>query len=348
MKTLGELAEFLGARLVGDPAAGVTALAAIQSAEPGTLSFVSNPKYQSFLAETRATAVILQESLLPRCPCNALVVDNPYVAYAKVSHLFSQAPRYEPGVHPTAVVEAGASVAADAHVGPYAVIERGAVIGAGVVVGAHCFVGAGTMVGAHSHLWPNVTIYHGVKIGQRTIIHAGVVIGADGFGFAPDRGKWQKIAQVGGVVIGDDVEIGPLTTIDRGAIGDTVLGNGVILDDQVHIAHNVSVGDYTAMAGKSGISGSSKVGKHCLISGMSGLVGHIEVCDNVQISGMTTVAKSITEPGVYTSGTGMEPHASWAKNAARFRQLDAMARRLAEVEKRLNALDRPPEGDDRG
>ncbi len=342
-RKLGELARYLGARLVGDADAEVSALATIQGAGPGTLSFVANPKYQAHLDGTRATAVIITEALLPRCPCNALVVDNPYLAYAKVSHLFDRAPKPAPGVHPSAVVDPGARLGTGVHVGPLAVIEAGAEIGDGAVIGAQCFVGADTRIGAGAVLWPNVTIYHGVTVGQRTIIHAGVVVGADGFGFAPSRGKWEKIAQVGGVVIGDDVEIGALTTIDRGAIGDTVIGNGVILDDQVHIAHNVSVGDYTAMAGKAGISGSTTVGKHCLISGMAGLVGHIDICDNVQISGMTVVSRSITEPGVYTSGTGMEPHASWTKNAARFRQLDAMARRLADLEKRLNQLERPAE-----
>lgn len=339
MRTLGELATFLDARLVGDPQASVHALAPIQSAGPGTLSFVASPKYQAALAATGATAVILAEPLLARCPCAALVVPNPYLAYAKVSHLFSKLPVVVPGVHPSATVAADVQVPVDAHIGAHAVIEDGVLLGAGVVIGPHTVVGAGTRLGTGVRLWANVTIYPGVVIGERTIIHAGSVIGADGFGFAPDDGKWQKIAQVGSVVIGNDVEIGALCSIDRGAIGDTVLGNGVILDDQVHIAHNVSVGDYTAMAGKSGISGSTRVGKHCLISGMAGLTGHIEICDNVRISGMTTVAKSITEPGVYTSGTGMEEHASWARNAARFRQLDAMARRLAELEKKLRALE---------
>ncbi|MFZ5722579.1 MAG: UDP-3-O-(3-hydroxymyristoyl)glucosamine N-acyltransferase [Pseudomonadota bacterium] len=338
-RSLGELAAFLDARLVGDPAVQVHALAAIQSAGPGTLAFVANPKYQAHLEATQAAAVILAEPLLDKCPCAALVVKNPYLAYAKVSHLFSTLPNPAPGVHPTAVIADGVQVPATAHVGPHAVIESGVVIGDAAVIGAHCTIGAGSRLGAQVRLWPNVTIYPGVTIGQRTIIHAGSVIGADGFGFAPDAGKWQKIAQVGGVTIGDDVEIGALCTIDRGAIGDTLIGNGVILDDQVHIAHNVSVGDYTAMAGKAGVSGSTTIGKHCLISGMAGLVGHIEICDNVQISGMTVVSKSITEPGVYTSGTGMEEHSSWMRNAARFRQLDAMARRLAELEKRLQAIE---------
>lgn len=338
-RSLGDIAAFLGARLNGDPAVEVHALAAIQSAGPGTLSFVSNPKYQTHLESTRASAVIVDEKLAARVPCAALVVANPYLAYAKVSHLFSTLPVPAPGVHPAAVVAADVVVPASVHVGAQAVIESGVVLGEGVMVGAGSFVGAGVQLGAGVRLWPNVTIYPGVSVGQRTIIHAGSVIGADGFGFAPDAGKWQKIAQIGGVTIGDDVEIGALCSIDRGAIGDTQIGSGVILDDQVHIGHNVIVGEGTAMAGMVGIAGSTKIGKHCLISGMSGLVGHIELCDNVQISAMTVVSKSITEPGVYTSGTGMEEHGSWTKNAARFRQLDVMARRLAELEKRLKQLE---------
>jgi len=338
-RTLGELAAFLEARLVGDPAVEVHALATIQGAAPGTLAFLASPKYQSYLQSTRATAVILAEPMLDKCPCAALVVKNPYLAYAKVSHLFSPLEAPKAGVHATAVIAGGVHVPASVHIGANVVIEEDVLLGDGVVIGAQCVIGAGSRIGAGTRIWPNVTIYPGVTVGQRTIIHAGSVIGVDGFGFAPDAGKWQKIAQNGGVVIGDDVEVGALCAIARGAIGDTVIGNGVILDDLVNIAHNVSVGDYTAMAGKAGIAGSSKVGKHCLISGMAGITGHIEICDNVQVSGATIVAKSITKPGVYTSGTGMEEHSSWARNAARFRQLDSMAKRLAELEKRLRELE---------
>lgn len=344
MHRLGDIARYIGAELRGDPDVVVTALATVQSATPGTLTFVASPKYRAHLAGTHATAVIVAPSLVDDCPVAALVVDQPYLAFARVSHLFSTSPAFAPGIHPSAVVSPGAHIAPDAHVGPLAVIEDGAVIGEGASVGAQCYVGANVQIGAQVRLWPNVTIYHGVRIGARTIIHAGVVLGADGFGYAPNAGRWEKIAQVGGVVIGEDVEIGPLTTIDRGAIEDTVIGNGVILDDQVHIAHNVTVGDYTAMAGKSGISGSSKVGKHCLISGMSGLVGHIELCDNVQISGMTAVTRSIDKPGVYTGGTGMMEHGDWAKNAARFRHLDSIVRRLADLEKQVRELKGPEEG----
>lgn len=334
-RKLGELARYLGARLVGDADTEVRSLATIQDASSGTLSFLASPKYQSYLANTQASAVILAEPMLDQCPCAALVVKNPYLAYAKASHLFSPWDKPSPGVHPAAVVAAGVVVPASVHIGPWTVVEEGAVLGEGVIIGAHCVVGAGACIGAQSRLWPNVTIYPGVRIGQRTIIHAGSVIGADGFGYAPDAGRWQKIAQNGTVVIGDDVELGALCAIDRGAIGDTVIGNGVILDDLVSIAHNVTVGEGTAMAARVGVAGSTSIGKHCLFSGKAGVVGHVDICDNVQVSGMSIVSKSITKPGTYTSGTGMEEHAGWTKNAARFRQLDDMARRLAALEKRL-------------
>lgn len=354
---LADIAARIGAELRAGPAVAdaggasvadteVSALSPLQEAGPGTLSFLASPKYRAHLARTRATAVIVSPSLASECPVAALVVDQPYLAYARASRLFSTAPPAPPGIHPSAVVHKRAVVAPDAHVGPLAVVEEGAEVAAGAVIGAHCHVGAHSRIGPDVRLWPNVTIYHGVTIGARTVVHAGCVIGADGFGFAPDAGRWVKIEQLGGVVIGEDVEIGALTTIDRGAIGDTVIGNGVILDDQVHIAHNVTVGDYTAMAGKSGISGSSKVGRHCLISGMSGLVGHIELCDGVQVSGMTAVTRSISEPGIYTGGTGMMPHAEWTKNAARFRQLDALARRVADLEKKLSNLNGPGKGEE--
>ena len=219
--------------------------------------------------------------------------------------------------------------------GAFAVIESGARIAAGVTVGAHCFIGARCEIGADGWLAPRVTLYHDVRIGERVVIQSGAVIGGEGFGFANAKGIWHKIAQVGGVLIGDDVEIGVNTAVDRGALADTVIGNGVKLDNQIQIAHNVQIGDHTAMAACVGISGSTKIGKHCMLAGGVGLVGHIEICDNVFITGMTMVTHSITEPGAYSSGTAMQPAAEWRKSAARLRQLDDMARRLKQLEKRV-------------
>jgi UDP-3-O-[3-hydroxymyristoyl] glucosamine N-acyltransferase len=231
-----------------------------------------------------------------------------------------------------AVVDPAASV------GPYVVIESGARIAAGVTLGAHCFIGARSVIGEGGWLAPRVTLYHDVRIGQRVVIQSGAVLGGEGFGFANEKGVWQKIAQIGGVTIGDDVEIGVNTAIDRGAMDDTRIGNGVKLDNQIQIAHNVQVGDHTAMAACVGISGSAKIGKHCMLAGGVGLVGHIEICDGVFITGMTMVTRSITEPGSYSSGTAMQPAAEWRKSAARIRQLDDMSRRLQQLEKLVEAV----------
>jgi len=247
-------------------------------------------------------------------------------------------PAFSSGVHPTAVVAPDAEVHPSASIGAYVVIEAGACIEADVEIGAQSFIGARSRVGEGGRLAPRVTLYHDVQIGKRVVIQSGAVIGGEGFGFAKEKGAWQKIAQIGGVRIGDDVEIGSNTTIDRGALSDTLIGNGVKLDNQIMIAHNVQIGDNTAMAGCVGISGSTKIGRNCMIAGGVGMVGHIEVCDNVFVTGMTMVTRSITEPGSYSSGTAMQNAADWRKSAARIRQLDDMARRLQQLEKSLAAV----------
>ncbi|MDH2000977.1 UDP-3-O-(3-hydroxymyristoyl)glucosamine N-acyltransferase, partial [Pseudomonas sp. GD03691] len=309
----------------------------------GQLSFLANPQYRKFLADSQASAILLTAADAEGFAGNALIVPNPYLAYAGLSHQFDRKPKAAVGIHPTAVVDEGAQVDASASVGPYAVIEAGAQIGANVTIGAHCFVGARSVIGEGGWLAPRVTLYHDVRIGKRVVIQSGAVLGGEGFGFANHQGIWQKIAQIGGVTLGDDVEIGANTTIDRGALSDTIVGNGVKLDNQIMIAHNVQIGDHTAMAGCCGISGSAKIGKHCMLAGGVGLVGHIEICDNVFVTGMTMVTRSITEPGSYSSGTAMQPAAEWKKSAARIRQLDDMARRLQQLEKRLAAV--TPSGD---
>ncbi|WP_239481957.1 UDP-3-O-(3-hydroxymyristoyl)glucosamine N-acyltransferase [Pseudomonas insulae] len=337
--TLGQLAERLGATLRGAENKRITGLATLHEAGPEQLSFLANPQYRRFLATTQAGAVLLTAKDAEGYAGDALLVADPYLAYARISHLFDPKPQAVAGqVHPTAVIAADALLDPTASVGPHAVIESGARIGAGVTIGAQCFIGARTVIGDGGWLAPRVTLYHDVTIGQRVSIQSGAVIGGEGFGFANERGVWQKIAQIGGVTIGDDVEIGSNTTIDRGALADTVIGNGVKLDNQIMIAHNVQVGDHTAMAGCVGISGSAKIGKHCMLAGGVGLVGHIEICDGVFVTGMTMVTRSITEPGAYSSGTAMQTAGEWKKSAARFRQLDDMARRLQTLEKRLAAV----------
>jgi UDP-3-O-[3-hydroxymyristoyl] glucosamine N-acyltransferase len=336
--TLGQLAEFLGATLRGPEDKHITGLATLQEAGPDQVSFLANPQYRKFLATTQAAAVLLKPADAEGYAADALLVPDPYLAYARISHLFDPKPKAAVGIHPTAVVAADAFVDPAASIGAYAVIESGARIAAGVTVGAHCFIGARSVIGEGGWLAPRVTLYHDVRIGQRVVIQSGAVLGGEGFGFANEKGVWQKIAQIGGVTIGDDVEIGVNTAIDRGAMDDTRIGNGVKLDNQIQIAHNVQVGDHTAMAACVGISGSAKIGKHCMLAGGVGLVGHIEICDGVFVTGMTMVTRSITEPGAYSSGTAMQPAAEWRKSAARMRHLDDMARRLQHLEKIVEAV----------
>lgn len=341
--TLGQLAERVGAELRGDAQRVIDGLSTLQDAQAGQLSFLANAQYRKLLAQTAAGALLLTRADAEAYSGDVLIVDNPYLAYARLSHLFDRKPQAVAGVHPTALVAADAEVDPSASIGPGAVVESGARVAARVVVGAQCFVGARSSIGEDGWLAPRVTLYHDVSIGQRVVIQSGAVIGGEGFGFANEKGVWQKIAQIGGVSIGDDVEIGANTTIDRGALSDTLIGNGVKLDNQIMIAHNVQVGDNTAMAGCCGISGSTKIGRNCMIAGGVGMVGHIEVCDNVFVTGMTMVTRSITEPGSYSSGTAMQPAGEWKKSAARIRQLDDMARRLQQLEKRLLAV--TPDGD---
>ncbi|MEN4750602.1 UDP-3-O-(3-hydroxymyristoyl)glucosamine N-acyltransferase [Pseudomonas sp. NPDC078416] len=336
--TLGQLAEFLGATLRGPADKQITGLATLQEAGPDQVSFLANPQYRKFLATTQAAAVLLKPADAEGYAADALLVPDPYLAYARISHLFDPKPKAAVGVHPTAVVAPDAFVDPAASVGAYAVIESGARIAAGVTIGAHCFIGARSVIGEGGWLAPRVTLYHDVRIGQRVVIQSGAVLGGEGFGFANEKGVWQKIAQIGGVTIGDDVEIGVNTAIDRGAMDDTRIGNGVKLDNQIQIAHNVQIGDHTAMAACVGISGSAKIGKHCMLAGGVGLVGHIEICDGVFVTGMTMVTRSITEPGSYSSGTAMQPAAEWRKSAARMRHLDDMARRLQHLEKIVEAV----------
>lgn len=341
--TLGQLAERLDATLRGDETRVVSGLATLQDAGPDQLTFLANPQYRKFLADTRAAAVLLTPADAEGFAGDALLVPNPYLAYARLSHLFDPKPVAAPGIHPSAVVAPDAKVDPSASIGPGVVIESGAKIGAGVTIGAYSVVGARSVIGEGGWLAPRVTLYHDVRIGKRVVIQSGAVIGGEGFGFANEKGVWQKIAQIGGVTLGDDVEVGANTTIDRGALADTLIGNGVKLDNQIMIAHNVQVGDNTAMAGCVGISGSTKIGRNCMIAGGVGMVGHIEVCDGVFVTGMTMVTRSITEPGAYSSGTAMQPAAEWKKSAARIRQLDDMARRLQQLEKRLASV--TPGGD---
>jgi UDP-3-O-[3-hydroxymyristoyl] glucosamine N-acyltransferase len=333
--TLGRIAELVKARLEGDPEQVITGLGSIRSATAEQITFLADPRYRDSLATTNAAAVLCGESDVAHCKANALVVDNPHLAFARISHHFDPAPKQPTGVHPRAVVAEDARIDDSAHIGANAVVESGAVLEAGVVVMANSYVGADTYLGPHVTLWPNVTIYHGVTLGERCVVHANTVIGSDGFRYTQAQGQWHKVAQVGGVHVGSDVEIGSACTIDRGAINDTVIGNGVIIDNQVHLAHNVSLGDHTAIAGKVGVSGSTRIGAHCAFAGMVGITGHLEICDRVQVLGLSMVSRSIDKPGTYASTLPVDEQRKWRRNVARFRNLDDMYRRLVRIEKRL-------------
>lgn len=333
--SLKELADQVDAQIQGDEHVVINGLSTLQDAQANQISFLANPQYRKQLAETQAGAVLLTEKDAKSYRGNCLIVADPYLAFARISHLFDPKPKAQPGIHPSAHIDDSAQIDATACIGPGVVIEADVQISANVVIGAHCFIGARSRIGADSWLAPRVTLYHDVKAGARLVIQSGAVIGAEGFGFAKHEGAWQKIAQIGGVTLGDDVEIGANTCIDRGAVKDTVLGNGVKIDNQIQIAHNVEVGEHTAMAACVGISGSTKIGKHCMLAGGVGLVGHIELCDNVFVTGMTMVTHSITEPGAYSSGTAMQPTAEWKKNAVRFRQLDELSKKVRRLERLL-------------
>lgn len=331
---LVELAQHVGARLLGDESTLIHGLATLQDAEPGQLAFLANPQYRKYLGTTRASAVIMAPDQADAFQGNALLADNPYYTYAQLTALFAHEDGVAAGIHPSAVIGEQVSLGSKVRIGPNVTIEPGAVIGDDSSIAANCYIGAGTTIGAGSRLYANVSIYHGVHIGERAILHSGVVIGSDGFGFAPHAGGWEKIHHTAGVRIGDDVEIGAGTCIDRGALSDTLIGDGVKIDNLVQVAHGVKIGAHTVIAGCAGISGSTEIGSRCIIAGGVGIVGHIKIADDVTVTGMTLVSKSITEPGSYSSGTHMASTREWRRQAARFARLDELHRRVRSLEKR--------------
>lgn len=332
--SLSALAQQLGAELrpattANDSSSAadylITGLSALATAQASQLSFLANPRYRSQLQQTQAGAVLLRADDVADYHGHALIVDNPYAAFARLSHVFDLTPKRQPLRHSTALIAADAQVDPSASIGAFVVVESGAVIGRGAVLEAGVHIGECAEIGADCWLGGHVVVHHRCVIGARVRIHAGAVIGADGFGFAPHAGQWYRIAQIGNVRIGDDCRIGANTTIDRGALSDTLIGRNVIIDNQVQIAHNVEIGDHTAIAACCGISGSTKIGKHCVLAGGVGIVGHIQIADHVQITGMTMVTKSIEQAGSYSSGTAMSETSHWKKMAVRLRQLPELA-----------------------
>ena len=321
-----ELAQRFGLELRGEDRA-VHGVGTLSSATAEQLSFLANPRYRGQLADTAAGVVVLRSDDADARTGTALIARDPYVAFAKIAALFERKPVRTAGIHPTAVVDASAQVDPAAHVGPHVSIGARSRIGAGASIGPGCVIGDDCEVGEGCELVARVTLVTRVRLGRRVLVHPGAVLGADGFGIAMDRGHWIKVPQLGGVLVGDDCEIGANTTIDRGALGDTVLEEDVRLDNQIQVGHNVRIGAHTAMAGCSAVAGSASIGRHCLVGGGAGILGHLEVCDRVVITAMSLVTHSIREPGEYSSGTPLMDNRSWRKSAARFKQLDDIARR---------------------
>jgi UDP-3-O-[3-hydroxymyristoyl] glucosamine N-acyltransferase len=331
--SLSELAERFGLDLRGDGATCIRGVGTLAGAGPEQLSFLANPRYRKELGGTRAGAVVLSEGDAAACPAPCLVARAPYAAFARISALFDLVPSVQPGIHASAVVSPEARVDPLAQVGPQVVIGAGTRVAAGAMVGPGCVIGEDCTIGPDCVLVANVTLVARVRLGARVRIHPGAVLGADGFGLAMDAGRWLKVPQLGGVIVGDDCEIGANTCIDRGAIEDTVLGEDVRLDNQIQVGHNVHIGDHTAIAGCTAIAGSARIGRYCLIGGAVGISGHLDICDRVTVTAMSLVTQSITEPGEYSSGMPVLGSHAWRRNAARFRQLDELARKMGALTK---------------
>ncbi|HYD81406.1 MAG TPA: UDP-3-O-(3-hydroxymyristoyl)glucosamine N-acyltransferase [Paucimonas sp.] len=341
---LEQLVERLGGQLIGDGKIEISGIAPLDDAGASHITFLSNPKLRARAAQTKAAALILSPAddavVAAQYKGARIVTVNPYAYFARAAQFFAalNAVVPPPGVHPTACVDPSARIDPGAHIGPHVVIESGAVVGEGCVIDAGCFVGRNAHIGARTHLFARVTFHADCRIGERGIVHSGAVIGADGFGFANEGGAWIKIPQTGGVVIGDDVEIGANTTIDRGALADTVIEDGVKLDNQIQIGHNCHIGAHTAMAGCVGVAGSAKIGKYCTFGGAAMVLGHLTIADRVHISSGSLVSRSIMEPGQYTGIYPLSKNADWEKSAVIVRNLATMREKIRELEKTVKSL----------
>ncbi len=337
--SLQQLTQGLDVNIQGDPQALVMGVATIQQAQAGSVTFLVNSRYRKFLEETRATAVILDEANACHCKTNAIVSKNPSYTYAKIAALFAEDIQSTPGIHPSCVVGVGTIIDPSAIIGANCVLGAGVKIGANVSIGPGCIIGDGVVIDEATRLDARVTLYHAISIGKRCRLASGVVIGCDGFGFANHQHVWHKIPQLGSVIIGDDVDVGANTTIDRGAIDDTVIENGVKLDNLIQVGHNVVIGENTIVAGCVGIAGSTIIGKNCMIGGATNFAGHVTITDHVIVTGMTAVTKSIHEPGMYSSGiVGAVPNHEFRKNNARFHRLENLMQRVKALEVSLKDL----------
>lgn len=334
--TLQQLASVIDAEVVGDGEQTITGVATLASAKSGQIAFLANEKYRAQLDTTQASAVIVGPNVTLPDGLAALVTNNPYAGFAKVAQQLDTTPVAAKEIDSSAKIAASVRMGANVSIGALAVISDNVELGDNVQIGAGCYIGPGVRIGANTKLWQQVVIYHDCVIGADCLLHSGVVIGADGFGWANEQGKWIKIPQLGRVVIHDRVEIGANTTVDRGALDDTVISSGCIIDNQCQIAHNVFIDEDTAIAGCTVLAGSCRIGKRCLIGGATAINGHIEICDDVQISGFSMVIKAISEPGVYASGIPAAPHREWRRNGARYRQLDDLFQRVKKIEKQIS------------
>ena len=332
--SLGELATRFGCELIGNPDSVVSGVASLPNAGPESLAFFASKAYKEQLSSTKAAAVVLRPADAPDSPVAALLHDDPYACYARMAALICPPPAYTPGIHTSAVIDDSARVAASAHLAPHVVVGERSTIGENVYLGPGTVVGPDCEIGDDCRLIANVTLARAVTIGKRGIFHPGVVLGADGFGNAMTAEGWVKLPQVGGVRIGDDVEIGANSTVDCGAIDDTIIENGVRIDNLCQIGHNVHVGEHTAMAAMSGIAGSTIIGKRCMFAGMGGAVGHITICDDVIVGGKSFVSKDVTEPGTYLATFPAEPAKDWMKQVGRFRRIAALQERVRKLEKK--------------
>ena len=335
--TLAQIAEKIGGDVKGDKSVEITEMANLASAKSHQLSFLSNSKYLKDLANSQAGAVILKAADAEGFSGNALIVKDPYVGFAKAAQLLDTTPEQAGGIAESARVHQSAKIGMNVSIGEGAVISADAVIGAGSTIGANCFVGEGALLGKGVNLRANVTIYHRVELGDLVSIHSGTVVGCDGFGYANDMGTWVKIPQTGTVVIGDNTEIGANTCIDRGALDNTIIGKNVIIDNAVHIAHNVEIGDHSCICGNTGIAGSAIIGKYVVIAGQCAINGHLSIADKVQVTGMSMITKSIKEPGVYSSGMPAAPNREWQKNTVMLRQIGKLVERVKALEKASKA-----------
>ncbi|MEY3183010.1 MAG: hypothetical protein RLZ35_995 [Pseudomonadota bacterium] len=343
-KTAQEIATAIQAELRGDPKRVLVEIATLDKAGPDALSFCTNKQYRQQLRQTQAGLVVLGPEELEYCAQDALVMKNPRMGLAQVAQWLKSEVSWVPGIHPTAVIAEGVVVPDSAWIGPYVSIGKGTVLGEGVALYPHVVVGEGCTIGDNTVLKSHVTLYEGVTLGKRTLVHSGAVLGSDGFGFAVDaQGRWKKMPHFGSVIVGDDVEIGANTTIDAGFLEPTFIDDGVIIDNLVQVGHNVVIGKRTAIAGCVAIAGSVKIGQSCLIGGGSSIAGHIELADGVHVTGTSAVNRSLSTPGVYSSGFPARPNKQWRKNVARFQHLDEMARRLLRLEKGLLSNAHPPE-----